>query len=91
MTETRIVKRRGYKEAYDEKKIYASVYAASLNAHLNKLEAEKIAERVSRELTIWIEERPETGSDEIFRRVFELLGEENKDAAFMYRTHRDLA
>jgi transcriptional regulator NrdR family protein len=86
-----IIKRRGHREAYDEKKIYASVYAASLNAHLVKVEAEKIAERVSRAITSWIALRETASSGDIFKEAIKLLKKENTDVAFMYETHRDLA
>lgn len=86
-----IVKRRGHKEAYDERKIYASIYAAALNAHIGKLEAEKMAQRVSRRITDWIDDIPDMTSEKIFRKAAELLREEHPDAAFMYETHRDIA
>jgi len=43
-----IVKRRGHKEEYDERKVYASAYAACLNVHLGEIEAEEIATKVKR-------------------------------------------
>ena len=86
-----IIKRRGHKEPYDEKKIYASIYAASLNAHLVKVEAEKIAEKVSKAITAWIANKEVIGSGDIFKTAIELLKKENTDVAFMFETHRDLA
>lgn len=91
MVQNYIIKRRGRKEEYDERKVYASVYSASLNAHLNKLEAEKIAAGVSRQITTWLSGKGGASSEEIFKKTAELLKKENPDAAFMYETHRDLA
>ncbi|OGF82257.1 hypothetical protein A3B18_02850 [Candidatus Giovannonibacteria bacterium RIFCSPLOWO2_01_FULL_46_13] len=90
--EAHIIKRRGHKEAYDERKVYGSVYSASLNAHLDKMNAEKIAEKVSCEITEWIAaETEQVSSEKIFRKAIELIKNENKDVSFMYETHRDLA
>ena len=92
MAEAHIIKRRGHKETYDERKVYASVYAASLNAHLDKISAEKIAEKVSRGVTSWLgSEQSAVTSENIFKKVIELLKSENRDVSFMYETHRDLA
>ena len=41
-----IVKRHGRKEKYDGEKVYASVYAAALNAHYKERRAEQLAARV---------------------------------------------
>ncbi|MBI2020870.1 hypothetical protein HYS94_05685 [Candidatus Daviesbacteria bacterium] len=88
---THIVKRKGHKQEFDERKIYASVYAASLSAHADKEEAEAVANLVSREIKKWIEGKVEVNSDEIFKKVSEELMSLNKDAAFMYTTHRDVS
>ena len=87
-----IIKRKGRKEAYDERKIYASVYASALNSHLDKVISEKIAEKVSKAITGWVSsEKQQVSSEQIFREVTQLLKKEQKDVAFMYETHRDLS
>ena len=92
MPEVHVIKRKGQKQLYDERKVYASVYSACLNAHIQKMEAEKMAEQVAREITRWMTyEREVISSDHIFKKVIELMKEQNKDAAFMYETHRDLS
>ena len=88
---THIVKRRGHKEEYDEKKVYASAYSASLNVHLGELGAEKIASSVTSEVNKWVEEKTELDSQDIFEKVTEELSKHNKDASFMYNTHRDVS
>ena len=86
-----IVKRKGHKEKFDERKIYASCYAACLNAQLHPKEAEKICEGVSREIKKWIKTKKEITSTKIFREMIRVIKKHNKDAAFMYETHRDIS
>lgn len=88
---THIVKRKGHKQKFDERKIYASVYAACLAAHVDKEEAEATANLVGREIKKWIVDKEEVTSDAIFKKVGEELGHLNKDASFMYTTHRDIS
>lgn len=86
-----IVKRRGHAEEFDERKIYASSYAACLSTHIKPREAEKISEKVSKEIKAWASKRKAVDSSEIFRKVVAALKKHNKDAAFMYETHRDIS
>lgn len=86
-----VVKRKGHKEEYDEKKVYASAYAASLNVHLGEVEAEKIAKSVMDGINSWIKDKTEVGSQDIFEKTTEELAKLNKDASFMYETHRDVS
>lgn len=88
---TTIVKRRGHKQEFDERKLYASVFAACLAAHVKHEEAESIANLVCREIKKWLGEKEEVSSDEIFKKVGEELGHLNKNASFMYLTHRDVS
>ena len=87
-----IVKRAGHKEPYDDRKVYGSCYAACLNVHIkDKEEAERICGEVTAEVNQWVENTAEFSSDEIFKKVTEALGKRNKDAGFMYQTHRDIS
>lgn len=86
-----IVKRRGHKQEFDEKKVYASSYAACLSAHVDKAEAEHIAELVTREIKKWIDDKEEVSSQQIFEQVSDELRHLSKEAAFMYSTHRDVS
>ncbi|MBI2040084.1 hypothetical protein HYT18_03350 [Candidatus Microgenomates bacterium] len=88
---THIVKRKGHKQEFDERKVYASIFAACLSSHIPHEEAESIASLVSREIKKWIADKEEVNSDEIFKKVSEELMVLNKDAAFMYTTHRDIS
>ena len=87
------VKRRGRTEPFDEKKIYASAYAASLNAHLNVKEAESIAEKVLAEVkkALAVQKIAKVSSSHLSILVHDALEKHNKDAAFLYETHLDLS
>lgn len=85
-----IVKRKGKKEAYESKKVYASVYAALLSIRVHPGEAELVADQVTKEVNAWVTGRKEVTSHEIFLQVVESLKPINPDAAYMYGTHRDI-
>lgn len=91
MTTKHIVKRRGHKEPYDERKVYATVYAACRNAHLPQHEAEEHAADVAQDVTQWVMNVPEATSHQISRHIIDALRPLHKDAAFLFETHRDLA
>lgn len=86
-----IVKREGHKQEFDERKLYASVYAACIVAHIQTEEAESIANLVTREVNSWIKDKEEVSSSEIFEQAAQELAHLNHHAAFMYRTHRDIS
>ncbi|MBI1936077.1 hypothetical protein HYS31_06570 [Candidatus Woesearchaeota archaeon] len=86
-----IVKRKGHTEIYDERKVYGSCYFACRNAHLSEKEAEEICNKVAAEITKWIKKKKLASSDEIFRALINELSNHNKDAAFLYETHRDIS
>lgn len=86
-----IVKRRGRTEPFDSRKVYASVYSACRNAHLSEVQSEKIAEAMSARLDQWMTDKQQVSSQEIFAKTFEVLQELHQDAAFLYKTHRDIS
>ncbi|OGE78818.1 MAG: hypothetical protein A2751_01320 [Candidatus Doudnabacteria bacterium RIFCSPHIGHO2_01_FULL_46_14] len=86
-----IVKRRGHKEPFDGKKVYAASYAACRNAHLSEMLAENIADTVQKRLESWVDAKNEISSDEIFREIITVLKELHPDAAFLFETHRDIS
>ncbi len=89
---THIVKRReGHKEPYDNHKVYASCYAASLNANLKKEEAETLCEKVTATIDAWVDEKDVLTSEEIFEQVIHVLETYNGKVAFLYKTHRDVS
>ena len=82
-----IVKRRGHSEVYDEKKVYASVYAAALNCHYSEIESEKVAKPVMQRVNKWVMSKKIITSDEIKHQIIAYLG---KDVALMYKHHLDV-
>ncbi len=86
-----IIKRRGHEEEFDERKVYASCYAACLNASMKPIQAEKVCEKITKQIGKEVKSNKCTTSDHIFHRVAELLEKYDKNAAFMYKMHRDIS
>ena len=86
-----IVKRRGRKEKFDERKIYASCYAACLSSHLDRKYTERVCEAVTKHIKSWIKNKKIISSSQIFKIVEKTLRKHDRDAAFMYKTHRDIS
>ena len=86
-----LVKRRGHKEKFDERKVYASVYAACMSSHSKEKEAEKTAEVVCKEVKKWLRGKSIVNSRDIFRFVIKEIKKKNKNASFMYETHMDVS
>ena len=86
-----LVKRQGHQEKYDERKVYASVYAAALNSHMDEMDSEKLAEQVSSLVTDWVKKREFCRSSNIREHIIgslESLGK--KEVATMYKHHLDI-
>ncbi len=86
-----LVKRRGHIHPFDERKVYASCYAACLSTHMDSQNAEKIASKVTNDIKKWVKNRRKTTSDRLFKEIGKVMKGYNKDAAFMYVTHRDIS
>lgn len=86
-----IVKRKGHKEKYEERKVYASVYAACLTLRMTDEQAELIAEMVSHETTQEFKKDKEVSAHEIHKFVAKALKKYDPDAAYMYDTHKDIS
>lgn len=85
-----VVKRHGHVEAFDERKIYASVYEACHAAQLTTKQAEKIAASVSLNVKKWISTKDRVSSHELHQEVVHVLKKHHADVSFMYATHRIL-
>ncbi len=85
-----VVKRRGKREKFDERKVYASIYSACIDCDLGEKDSEKIAEKLVLGLKKSMKGKHEINSTEIFGFVLQKLAHEYEPAAFMYQTHRDL-
>jgi len=86
-----IVKRKGHEEHFDERKVYASCYAACLGTRMKHIEAEKICENVCKDMNVWVAKKGEINSTQIFQEMVKVIKRYHKEAAFLYQTHRDLA
>lgn len=86
-----VIKRRGHKEKFDERKAYGSVYAACQICEMPEKNCEKIAAAVAKEIKAMVRKNKIMSSDDIFRAVVRMLRKHHKDAAFMYETHRDIS
>jgi len=86
-----IVKRKGREEHFDERKIYASCYAACLGTQMKHKQAETICEKVCKDMKVWVNDKAEINSTQIFRQMVKAIGKYSKEAAFLYETHRDIA
>jgi transcriptional regulator NrdR family protein len=85
-----IVKRKGHAEPYDQRKLYASVYAACLSVRSTEGEAELVAERVTKDVEAWLAKKHEVTSADIRRVASQNLKAYHADADYMYHNHRDL-
>ena len=89
---THIVKRKGHKERFDERKVYASCYEATLSCcNYDKKKTEKICEQISRSVKKWMANKTAITSEQIFKFVIKKLRKHSKEAAFMYESHRDIS
>jgi transcriptional regulator NrdR family protein len=87
-----VIKRKGYGEEYDEKKVYASCYAAALNCNYSERRAEELASKVTKAVTKWVtgqtkKKKPVTSEDIRDKITFYL---DDNEVSFMYKHHLDL-
>lgn len=83
-----IVKRAGHVESYDERKLYASIYAAALAVREPVGSAELIAKEVIDRVGEWLGSKHEVTSNDIRAQAAKHLSAINPDAAFQYLHHR---
>ncbi len=92
MAKIHIIKRTpGHNETYDERKLYASIYAACLSQHTPTGEAELTANKVCKDIQPWLSDKPEIASSDLRRKASEYLKIYNPDAAYMYARHHKMA
>jgi transcriptional regulator NrdR family protein len=83
-----IVKRAGHTEPFDEKKVYASTFAACLSVREPVGSAELVAEKVMKDVNGWIAQKHEVTANDIRRQAARHLSAYNPDAAHMLLNHR---
>ena len=89
-----IVKGMGHSEEYQERKVHTSCFNACRNAHIDNLECRSIADKVSKSVTKFVKQASGKGilsSSDIFKSIIKELRKYDKDAAFLYETHRDIS
>jgi len=87
---TMVVKRRGKMEPFDEKKVYASVYAACMDCALGENRSEAISQEITSEVKTFVKDKKGINTSEIFGFVLQKLARISEPAAFMYQTHREI-
>ena len=85
-----VVKRAGHSEPYDERKLYASIFASCIAVRENVPTAELIAERVSQDIAKWLGSKHEITSHDIRTHAAIHLKEYNDDAAWIYKHHKNI-
>ncbi len=83
-----IVKRKTHTEPYDERKLYASIYAACQSVREPAGSAELIADKVVKDVGVWIAKKHEVTSNDIRRQAASHLRTYNPDAGYMFLHHR---
>ena len=86
-----IVKKDGRKEVFSKKKLFNSIYESFLNAHHNKRNAGNFAKKVSNEALKHLKNKKIINSSYVFKIIATLLEKYDKDATFLYETHRDIS
>ncbi len=86
-----IVKRKGHNEPFDERKLYASIYAACLSLRVSDEEAETIAHMVTGDVKNEIKDEKEVSAHMLHTEVEKSLKKYHPDAAYLYKTHKDLS
>lgn len=82
-----IVKRKGQKERFDEKKVYGSVYAACASAHYEEIHCERIAEEITDKIKKFVKNKKQIPSIEIRKKIGNELEKKDKELAFYYEQH----
>ena len=85
-----VEKRDGRCEKFDEKKAHNIFCRVGLNAHLSVKEAGKLADKSMKDLKQFLKLKKKIKSTELFWQNIKILRKYNKEAAFLYETHRDI-
>ena len=86
-----LIKRKGHLEAYDERKVYGSVYGACMTVGMGENQCELVARHVSGKISSQVKQKKIKTTSQITKKAAAELRKKNKDAAFMYETHRDIS
>lgn len=84
-----IVKRKGHTEPYEQRKLYASVYAACLSVRVHAGEAELIASKVCEDVEQWLAKKTEVTAHDIRLQAARYFTDYHPEAGWMYSHHRE--
>jgi transcriptional regulator NrdR family protein len=82
-----IIKRKGKKENFDEKKLYGSVYAACASADYSEKKCEKTAGEITKKVRSFLVNKKQINSMEIRKKIHQELIRISKELAFFYEHH----
>ncbi len=85
-----IVKRGGHSEPFDERKVYASVFASCQAVRVTQQVAEMIAESVGKDMALWLTDKHEVTSHDIRLQAAKALRNYNSDAGWILINHRNI-
>lgn len=87
-----IIKRQGKRpsEAFQPKKLHASIVAVCISLNTPEGEAERIARRVNEAVLRWCKTKPEATSVDIRLQAAKHLEKLHEPAAHLYRHHRQI-
>ena len=83
-----VVKRKGTKELFDERKLYGSVYAACTTAGFSSFEREKLAHEIASKIKMHVQDKATINSSEIRSMVVsELTAADAQNVLACYEAH----
>ncbi|MBI4018661.1 MAG: hypothetical protein HY364_00220 [Candidatus Aenigmarchaeota archaeon] len=86
-----VVKRKGHEEKFSEAKLRGAVLGACGAAHMERKVSMEISKKVVAEIKAWADKKKAVSSDDIFRQTIKALKKHDKNASYMYETHRDIS
>lgn len=79
-----VVKRKGRKEKFDERKVYASVYSVCMSKYMNALKCENLANKITKIVSRWLKNKQEISSTEIRKKIRLELRKQGRDLVYHY-------
>ncbi|MDO4870493.1 MAG: hypothetical protein Q3996_00110 [Candidatus Saccharibacteria bacterium] len=85
-----ILKANGQTETFSKQKFINSIQTSCIAVGCGTGEAELFAEQVYRQIAKWIENKPEFTSSDLRLQTYQILTVYNPEAAFFYRTYKQI-
>lgn len=77
-------------EPFNREKLHQSIAIACISSGAPTGQAEAIAKKVTSEVMIWLEKRPEVTSADLRRIAAQRLKTHHPDASYLYENHRSI-